>query len=442
MAAARSKPRSSCPLIREVEIKCRRHFQGLLETDKRWAIAVAHRRAGKTVACIQKLVKSALECDLREPRFGYVAPYYGQAKDVAWEYVKHYASRLGAVPNESELRVDLPGGARIRLYGADNPDRLRGLYLDGVIMDEYADMRPSVWGEVIRPLLSDRSGWATFIGTPKGHNQFYEMWQRAGEDDRWFRVILKASETGILSAEELEDARKGMSEDQFLQEFECSFEAAIQGAYFASQMKAIRAEGRLGKVALDPARPVNTFWDIGKSDSTSIWFHQNRGQMHHLVDYYENAGEGVEFYARILKEKQEQRGWQYGKHYGPHDLDNSHWVLPGRESVKDKAYELGIDFHVVPRVPNKMDAIEAARTFLAMCWIDEEHCKDGVEALDHYRKGWDEDRRTWKKAPEHDWASHGADALMTGACGFTPDYVPPPVDRYSRPRASGSAWAA
>jgi len=245
-----------------------------------------------------------------------------------------------------------------------------------------------------------------------------------------------------LAPTELADARKGMSEDQYLQEFECSFEAAIQGAYFASQMKAMRAEGRLTKIPFDPGREVNTFWDIGKTDSTCIWFHQNRGQMHHLIDYYENAGEDVGFYARILKEKADQRGFTYGKHYGPHDLDQTHWVLPGREKVLDVARNLGVNFIVVPRIANKQDAIEAGRNFLSMCWVDADFCKAGVEALDHYRKGWDEDKRTWKKAPEHDWASHGADALMTGACGFVPDYIPPPTDKYARARPRGSAWAA
>jgi phage terminase large subunit len=405
-------------------------------------VAVAHRRAGKTVACVQKLIRGALKCPLPQPRFAYVAPLYTQAKDVAWEYTKSFALKLSAIPHETELRVDLPNGARIRLYGADNPDRLRGLYLDGVILDEYADMRPSVWGEVIRPMLTDRKGWGTFIGTPKGHNGFYQVWRDAQVDDGWFSVMLKASETGLLSPDELADARKSMSEDQYLQEFECSFEAAIQGAYFATQMRKAREEGRLGKVPIDPGRPVNTFWDIGKSDSTSIWFHQNRGQMHHLVDYYESSGEGVEFYAKVLRDKQLEHGWQYGAHYGPHDLDHSHWVLPGRETVKDAAYELGIVFVVVPRIANKADAIEAGRNFLSMCWIDQQRCAKGIEALDHYRKEWDEDRKTWKAKAEHDWASHGADAMMTGACGFTPEFIPPPTDRYKRTTPRKSAWAA
>ena len=206
-------------------------------------------------------------------------------------------------------------------------------------------MRPSVWGEVVRPMLADRKGWATFIGTPRGHNGFYEKWREAQADpESWYSVALKASETGLLSAQELTDAAKTMSEDQYLQEFECSFEAAIQGAYFASQMRRAREEGRIGKLPLDPARPVNTFWDIGKNDLTAIWFHQNRGQMHHLLDYYENAGEGVEFYARVLRDKEKERGWAYGQHFGPHDLDNSHWVLPGRETIQQAARNLGIDF--------------------------------------------------------------------------------------------------
>jgi hypothetical protein len=221
-----------------------------------------------------------------------------------------------------------------------------------------------------------------------------------------------------------------------------AFLASIEGAYFKTQMSRLREQRRIGDVPHDPSRPVNTFWDIGKSDSTSIWFHQSYGNLHHLVDYYENSGEGVEFYARVLKEKAAKRGFAYGRHLGPHDLDNSHWVLPGDRSVVDVARNLGINFEVVPRITEKMQAIEAARNFLSMCSIDETHCADGIKALDNYRKQWDEKLATYKNAPLHDWACHCADALETGACGFTPEYVPPPTDRYAKPKARGSAWAA
>jgi hypothetical protein len=187
---------------------------------------------------------------------------------------------------------------------------------------------------------------------------------------------------------------------------------------------------------------VNTFWDIGKDDNTAIWFHQSHGGMHHLIDYYENNGEGVAFYARILREKKDLRGWEYGKRYGPHDLDHRHWLLPGSDRIQDVARNLGINSIVVPRIHNKADAIEPARNFLSTTWIDEEHCIQGIRCLDSYAKAWDETHGTYKSEPVHNWASHGADALQTGARGFIPDYIPPPNDRYYRRPKAASAWAA
>jgi len=240
--------------------------------------------------------------------------------------------------------------------------------------------------------------------------------------------------------------RRQIGPDDMFREYpstpEEAFKASIEGAYFKTQMSRLRLAKRIGRVPHDPSKPVNTFWDIGKWDSTTIWFHQSYGNLHHLIDYYENSGEGVEFYARQLKEKALARGFVYGRHLGPHDLDNSHWVLPAGRATIDVAKDLGIAFEVVPRIDDKMQAIEAARNFLSMCWIDEEHCAEGIKALDNYRKEWDDRLATYKKTPLHDWASHGADSLMTGACGFTPDFIPPPTDKYQRQRSRGSAWAA
>jgi hypothetical protein len=240
--------------------------------------------------------------------------------------------------------------------------------------------------------------------------------------------------------------RKKIGADDMWREFpsfaEEAFKISVEGAYFKPQMTKAREQGRIGKVPVDPSRPVNTFWDIGKSDNTSIWFHQSHGTIHHLVDFYENSGEGVEHYARYLNDLKNKRRWTYGRHYGPHDLDNSHWLLPGAKATVDVARGLGINFIVVPRIANKSNAIEAGRNFLSMCWIDEEHCSLGIRCLDNYRKAWDDKNGTYKSEPLHDWASHGADALMTGACGFTPEYVPPPEDRYRRRPARTSAWAA
>lgn len=282
----------------------RDRFRDYHNRDKRWAVIVAHRRCGKTVACINDLIKAALTTDKPNLRFAYLAPFYAQAKDVAWDYLKHYAAPIpGTEANESELRLDLPNGARIRLYGAENADRMRGVYLDGIVIDEPADIRPNVWPEIIRPALSDRQGWATWIGTPKGKNAFWDLWHSAQDDIDWFTLMLKASETGYVRPEELEKARRDMTEDQYAQEFECSFEAAIQGAYYAKLMQAAENEGRITEIPWTPGRPVHTAWDLGYGDKTTIWFAQQIGEWTHLIDYYEMTGMGPEHFAKVLKEK-------------------------------------------------------------------------------------------------------------------------------------------
>ena len=222
---------------------------------------VCHRRAGKTVACINDLLRRALTTERDDWRGAYIAPYYGQAKDVAWGYLKKYAGVVPGVQfSEVELRADFANGSRIRLYGADNADvRLRGIYLDDVVLDEYADFAPSLWGEVIRPLLADRQGRAVFIGTPKGHNGFYRVYADADGKADWFRLMLRASETGIVDADELVAAATQMTPDQYAQEFECSFEAAIQGAYYAKELLAAEKDERVADVPVDPVLPVHTY---------------------------------------------------------------------------------------------------------------------------------------------------------------------------------------
>jgi hypothetical protein len=209
-----------------VNAEVRAQFLELFETDKRWLCVVAHRRAGKTYASLQRLVIKALQFPRADGRFGYVAPFLKQARQVAWDYLVAFTKELpGAQVRESDLSVTLPNGVRIRLYGADNADALRGTYFDGVVIDEVADFRPFVWGEVLRPALADRKGWALFIGTPKGVNLFYEIWQNALRSDEWVAVMLRASETGLVDADELRQARETMSDNQYRQEFECDFQA-------------------------------------------------------------------------------------------------------------------------------------------------------------------------------------------------------------------------
>ena len=222
----------------------------LHESLKRFNVLVAHRRFGKTVFCINELIKKALECKLKDGRYGYLAPQLGQAKDIAWMYLKRYALVIpGATANEAELRVDFPNGARIRLYGAENPERMRGGYFDGIVLDEYAQIAPRVFPEIIRPMLADRQGWAIFIGTPMGENQFAEIYRLAQQDDVWFAALFKASETGVVPQVELDAARRMMTDDQYAREFECSFAASVPGAYYAKLLERAEQGGRISRVA-------------------------------------------------------------------------------------------------------------------------------------------------------------------------------------------------
>lgn len=383
------------------------------QRTQRWAVMVAHRRCGKTVACVNELLKAALDTDKQDARFAYIAPQWNQAKDVAWLYVRRFAGVVPGVEfNESELRCDLPNGARIRLYGADNPDRLRGLYLDGVILDEYADMRPQVWGEVIRPLLTDRQGWAVWIGTPKGRNSFHDIWAQAEGDPDWFRVMLKASETGLIDHEELRMAARQMTDEQYQQEFECSFEAAILGAYYAKELAVADAEGRICPVPVEKSHQVHVAWDLGIGDSTALVFAQLVGREWRIVDYYEASGVGLDHYAGVLSSK----GYNYGSHILPHDAAAKE--LGTGKSRVEVLESLGVRNIRVLKADRIEDGINAVRMTLGKCWFDAKRCKQLLEALRHYRTEYDERKRIFKANPLHDWSSHAADAFRYLCAGL------------------------
>jgi len=407
---------ATAPVVRvESHYAPRTHFMGLHTRETRWAIAVAHRRAGKTVACVNDLIKSAVMCGKGNPRFAYIAPQLNQAKDIAWSYLLEYTDCFGPERkvNASELWVELPNnGARIRIYGADNPDRLRGIYLDGAVLDEFGDMDPTVWTQVIRPALSDRKGWAIFIGTPKGKNTFHKLWVNAEDDPDWFTLSLKASETQLLDDKELADARKMMSEDEYAQEYECSFDAAVRGAYYGKEMNEAELDdpSRISTVLHDPRLQTHTAWDLGVADSTVIWFIQTVGRETRVIDVLKGEGVGLDYYAKELQ----ARGYLYGNHYLPHDVEVRE-LGTGRSRL-EVLRDLGIAATVVPNIPVE-DGIQAARMLLPTCWFDRTKCKDGIEALRMYRREWDDKRQEFKLRPLHDWTSHYADAFRYFAVG-------------------------
>jgi hypothetical protein len=384
-------------------------FDDFHRRKQRWAIVVAHRRCGKTVACINDLIVRASLEGKKNGRYAYVAPYYSQAKNIAWDYLVRFAEPVLAKANQSELWVELINGSRIRLFGADNPDALRGLYLDGIVLDEYADMRPRIWGEIVRPLLADRLGWAVFIGTPKGHNAFWDLYNNATKDDRWYVKTLRASQTELLPWDELEDARKSMSEDQYLQEFECDFESAILGAFYGKEMRQLTDQGRITDVEHDPMFKVHTAWDLGYSDDTAIWFFQVIHGEIRLLDYHYSNGQPVAFYAGIVQAREVERGYDYGYHYLPHDA-RAKTLASNRSVIEQLGDKLPMkSLRIVPNL-GLQDGIQASRLALTRAWFDH-NCEDGIECLRQYQREYDEDKKVFRDKPRHDWTSHGADAF-------------------------------
>lgn len=382
-------------------------FVPLHERRQRWGIMVAHRRAGKTVACINDLNRAAITCTNQDGRFAYVAPFYNQAKDVAWTYLKRYASPIPGVSiNESELRVDYPNGARARLYGADNADRMRGGYLDGVILDEYADMHPGVWPEVIRPMLADRQGWALFIGTPKGRNDFHKRWEYATKNkDQWFTLMLKASDSGLLIQDELEAAKDEMTAEQYAQEFECSFDAAILGAYYGAEIAELDSAGRIGEVAYEPDLPVHLVADLGIDDPSAWIAFQVAHDGIRVLRAFENNGWALPRYVSEIK----TWGYKIGDCWLPHDAKVKS-LNDGRtriEILKDCAPDW--EFRLIPD-HKVIDGINALRLTMPRLWIDGERCQLMLEAWRHYHAEYDEKAKVFKTYPKHDWSSHFADA--------------------------------
>jgi hypothetical protein len=360
---------------------------------------------------VADLVDSAIACGKKDPRFAYIAPTYQQAKDVVWSYLKDYALKVpGTNPNEGELRVDFPNGARIRLYGAESYERLRGLYLDGCVIDEAGDIDPRAWAEVIRPALSDRQGWAVFIGTPKGQNAFYRICQRAKVEDDWYFTELRASATGIISEHELASARREMTAEQYEQEYECSFLAAIKGAYYGRDIDAAEQDGRITGVPYDKAGKVFAAVDLGISDNMAIWVGQPIGRERHLIDYYENSGFGLDHYVDWLN----QRPYRIDGLIVPHDAEARE--LQTGKTRTQFFRERGFEVIVLPQ-SSVEDGINSVRLSLSTCWFDAKKTERGLECLRNYQSEFDEKRDVLRPRPLHNWASHGADAFRYWTLG-------------------------
>ena len=378
----------------------------------RWTVAVCHRRMGKTVCAINQLIHSALQCDRKAPQFAYIAPTYSQAKRIAWDYLKEYTRPLGGVANVAEPRVDFMG-RRISLYGADNPDALRGIYLDGAVIDEYGDVNPSLFTEVIRPALSDRLGWAMFIGTPKGANHFKELRDFADDtsNDNWVLKEFKASETKLIAEEELKDAKKAMGDNKYQQEFEISFDAPIVGSYYGEIIKDLTSKNHIREIPSESATQKMCAWDLGMSDSTSIWVAETIGGEIRLMDYYEDSGKSLDDYVAWLDEN----GYREYRHILPHDVMVRE--LQTGKSRYEFLSDAGLNIDIAPK-SSVEDGIQAVMRILPNCWFNKTPTRAGVECLRNYRRVFNEKLNVFQEKPLHDWSSHGSDAFRYLALGL------------------------
>lgn len=396
----------------EIPYKPREHQLKIHELldGKRFAVVVAHRRFGKTVAALNHLIRESVLNEKETPRYAYIAPTYGQAKRVAWDYLVKYTTPLGGPNNISELRVDF-WGRRIQLYGSDNPDSLRGQYFDGVIIDEVGDQNPKIWTDIIRPALTDRKGWCLFIGTPKGHNHFKELRDRAKTEEGWGLLEFKASETGVVDKTELKAAKNEMGESKYAQEFECSFDAPVEGSYYGELLGELEEKKHMQEIPREELSKTFTAWDLGMGDSTSIWVAQLVGSEVRLLDYYENHGVGLEHYVKWIKDND----YSKAEHILPHDVRVRE--LGTGKSRLEMLEDAGLDVKIAPRM-GLDDGIQAVRRLLPRCWFNVPQVQIGLNCLRNYHRDYDEKRKIFYERPLHDWSSHGSDAFRYLALGL------------------------
>jgi phage terminase large subunit len=311
---------------------------------------------------------------------------------------------------EGEHSIKLPNGATIRIFGADNFDSLRGNYFDGVILDEVADMHPDVWSKVVRPALMDRKGWAVFIGTPKGHNFFYTQREKArtNKGGNWFYLELKASESGLLPQAEIDETRQELDDDEYMQEMECSFDAAIKGAYYAKELAKAYEEGRLQPFDHVQGASVHAAFDLGWNDSTAVWFYQVVNGRIDVVGHYEVNGLAIPNIVEEIKALYATNKWKMGDWYMPHDAAAK--SLQTGKSILEQLRSLGVSPRKVANI-EVQHGIQAVRKTFPFIRINGQACYQGIEALKSYQKKWNPKLGTFSREPVHDWASHSADAF-------------------------------
>lgn len=389
-----------------------------LENGGKRAVAVWHRRAGKDSLALNWTAVAAFE---RVGVYWHMLPLQTQARKVVWDAIDKQGRRvidqvfppeLRKSSNAQEMKIELLNGSIWQCVGSDNYNSLVGANPVGVVFSEYSIADPASW-DFIRPILAENEGWALFIYTPRGRNHGLSLFETAQKADGWFAQKLGVSETKAIPISAVDAERAaGMDEDTVLQEFYCSFDAAVKGAYYASLLNQAENDKRIGFVPHDTSKPVYTAWDLGVGDATAIWFYQVQGGEVDVIDYYEASGVGLDHYVRVLQAKP----YTYtNENIFPHDI-GVHELSSGKSRL-DLLSSLGIRGRVLPKSSIE-GGIAAVRMLLPRCRFDKEKCAKGLEALRQYQKEWDSVRRDFMPRPKHDWTSHAADAFRYLALGI------------------------
>jgi phage terminase large subunit len=418
-------------IITEVNLtlRPRKQFRPYLERDKRFSVLVCHRRAGKTVACLQDLLNRASKNPRQSPppRYAYLAPTFDQVKQISWNYLKRYAAKIpDAKVHEADLMVTLPNGATIKLLSAENFERVRGTYIDGLVIDEAADCPPTAWHSVLRPCLADYQGWASLVGTPKGRGWLWQMWNQALDDPDWFTMILKADESKLIPEEELEAIKRGTPEHIYRQEFLCDFSVGRVGAIYARQLEEARNAKRISNdVMWHKECPVYTSWDIGAPQNQRVWVFQIIGDRFVFLESLfgdHDCGTPAEWAARL-----KSKSYGYGCHFIPHDAATQNGGL-----WQQYLQTAGLSNIIpVPRQYSVWDGISSALDSMPRVWFNSEGCKMGIDSLDQYHAKAETDGVTIRDVPVHDHSSHASDAFSLAFQAYRAGLI---VDRSAIPR--------
>lgn len=426
-------------------------WDALQNKRKDRAIEIAHRRWGKDDVILHH---TAIEAHRRVATYWHCLPEYEQARKAIWNAVNPHTGKrrideafpheLRETKDEQQMFIRFKNGSTWQVVGSDRYNSLVGAGVAGVAFSEWALCNPSAWG-YIRPMMEENNGWAAFITTPRGRNHAKAMFDMAKDNPRWFAEISTVHDTGALSPAQLEESLKeyialygeDLGTAQFEQEYECNFNAAILGAFYAKEMAAVRREGRIDEIEAVEGLPVHRAWDIGVSDDTSIWWFQVVGAQVFILDCYSKPGEAdIEVFAGMVHRKNVEMGWISGKDYVPHDAKQKVWGM--KKGRLETMTEFGLSPEVVPSL-SKLDGINAVRRTLPLC-VFHPRCEDvGIPALEQYRREWDDERKTFRANAIHDWTSHAADAFRYLAVAWRPMIRSLP-EKKARPAPRGSVY--